>query len=91
MYHVIISFPGSLEDTAFVSEVADRIADYYFQDYQLIYGVHTDTANLHIHFAINAVSYITGLKYHRSKKELAAEKEDLMNIIDYIADKYYPD
>ena len=91
MYQIVITFPHCVRNIDFVNEVADRIADYFYQDYLVVYGVHTDTDNLHIHFAINAVSYVTGLKYHRSKKELEAEKDALLDIINNIASRYNQD
>lgn len=38
--------------------------------------------NKHIHFAINAVSYKTGKKWHKSKVELAELKGRIQNIWD---------
>lgn len=35
----------------------------YYSDYQSVYGLHTDTDNLHLHFAFNTVSYKSGKMY----------------------------
>lgn len=35
----------------------------YYADYQSVYGLHTDTDYLHLHFAVNTVSYRTGKMY----------------------------
>lgn len=35
----------------------------YYSDYQSVYGLHTDTDNLHLHFAVNTVSYKSGKMY----------------------------
>ena len=35
----------------------------YYSDYQSVYGLHTDTDHLHLHFAVNTVSYKTGKMY----------------------------
>ena len=61
--HFILSFDRSeyIEiDDALV--LGYKICQYY-QEYQSVYGVHTDTDNLHIHFAVNTVSFIDGKMY----------------------------
>lgn len=35
----------------------------YYSDYQSVYGLHTDTDHLHLHFAVNTVSYKTEKMY----------------------------
>jgi hypothetical protein len=35
----------------------------YYSDYQSVYGLHTDTDHLHLHFAVNTVSYKDGKMY----------------------------
>ena len=47
-----------------------EIADIFSGQYQVYYGVHEDEAHLHIHYAINAVSYVDGKKWHKSRKEI---------------------
>ena len=41
--------------------------EYYNEGFQVVYGVHwEETKKLHIHFAANAVNYITGRKFDTS-------------------------
>ena len=35
----------------------------YYADYQSVYGLHYDTGHLHLHFAVNTVSYRDGKMY----------------------------
>lgn len=71
MYHWIISFPEIYDDANLVKIAADMVAElFYKKGYQVYYGVHEDTDNLHIHMAVNAVNYMNGLKLHFSMKEL---------------------
>ena len=70
IYHYIVSFPSSVDDTNGVLLAAVGIAGIFSEEYQVYYGVHEDTKCLHIHFAINAVSYVDGKKWHKSRKEL---------------------
>lgn len=61
--HFIVSF--SYEENveprqAYIS--AYHISTYFDGLYQVVYGVHQDTENLHIHFLVNSVSYIDGRK-----------------------------
>lgn len=69
-YQFILSFEKSMEDANYVKLVAERVAELFYETHQVYYGVHEDTDNLHVHFAVNAVSYVDGKKWHHSKKEL---------------------
>lgn len=70
IYHYIVSFPLSMDDANCVKLVAMEIADIFSGQYQVYYGIHEDEAHLHIHYAINAVSYVDGKKWHKSRKEI---------------------
>ena len=81
MYHLIVSFPKEIKDKAVVKECADRIAGMLFQKYQVVYGIHISKSNWHIHYAINAVSYRDGKKWHQSKAEFAEWKKEVLEIM----------
>lgn len=68
--HFVISF-GEWDQIQPLSAFAlgQKIAEYYGWQYQIIFGVHTDTENLHIHFVMNTVSYIDGKKYPGDKRD----------------------
>lgn len=70
IYHYIVSFPFSMDDANCVKLAAMEIAEIFFDQYQVYYGIHEDEEHLHIHFAINAVSYVDGKKWHKSKSKL---------------------
>lgn len=70
IYHCIISFPKEVDDSNLIKLAAEDIADYIFEKYQVVYGIHEDTEHLHIHLAINAVSYRDGKKFHISNGEI---------------------
>lgn len=60
----IVSFEEQTEYNAYdVYILAIQIAAYYADRYQIVFGVHDDTDNLHIHFAFNSVSFVDGIKY----------------------------
>ena len=65
-YHMIISFPEEITDTDLVIYIAKLITKkIYNNGYQVYYGIHSSTDNLHIHIFINAISYyINGKKFH---------------------------
>ena len=44
---------------------------YYWRDYQLVYAVHEDTDNLHIHVGINSVSN-DGMKFSVRAEDMKA-------------------
>lgn len=62
--HFIVSFADnedfSLEEAY---ALAQKIALYYADKYQIIFAIHTNTDHLHIHFALNTVSYRDGKMY----------------------------
>ncbi len=70
IYHYVVSFPSAVDDANCVKLAAIEIAEIFSGQYQVYYGVHEDEANLHIHFAINAVSYADGKKWHKKRREL---------------------
>lgn len=62
--HWVVSF--SEEDNVTLEEVrqiADRSAAFYKSRYQIIYAIHTDTDNIHVHFVMNRISYRDGKAY----------------------------
>lgn len=68
--HFVLSFPPEeLDDPEVVYEIACHVARFIGRDYQIVFAVHENTDNLHIHFMQNSVSYTTGHKYSGSKKD----------------------
>lgn len=81
IYHLIVSFPPDLHDKKLIKKAADEIASMLYEDYQVFYGIHTSKSSWHIHYAINAVSYKTGRKWHKSRDELEIMKEKIEEIV----------
>ncbi len=80
--HFAVSFKGKKDvDTAYF--IAQNIADLY-EDFQVLFAVHINTANTHIHFIINSVNVKDGHKFSQSKSDLQRLKDK----INLIADKY---
>ncbi len=82
--HIVISFPETIQDVTLVYIIANHLADYLGKEYTLIYGIHTDTNHLHIHFALNTISYRTGKKFHTNQKEFAEWKRQILIQIENI-------
>lgn len=70
IYHYMVSFLETIVDANCVKLAAMEIADIFSGRYQVYYGVHEDKRDLHIHYAINAVSYVDGKKWHKNKREI---------------------
>jgi hypothetical protein len=81
LYHLIVSYRPNLPTHEILKNTADRIAYFLFNDYQVFYGIHISKEHWHIHFAINAVSYRTGKKFHLSTQEYKQFKKALTEII----------
>ena len=68
MRHIIVSFDENITPyDAYI--LAWRFSAYYGDRYQLIFGVHEDTAHIHIHIVFNTVSFIDGRKYSGDFKD----------------------
>ena len=71
--HAVLSFDSSGSEAWVTPEIACRIAmqfcQYCLYNYQVFFGIHTDTAShLHIHFIINGVNLTTGYKFPDKKQ-----------------------
>ncbi len=59
--HFILSFDEKDTVTPYEAYlIAHEVASYYSNQFQIVYGVHENTENLHIHFILNTVSYVDG-------------------------------
>ena len=68
--HFIIAFdPDEIAEPSEAYEIGCQIACFLGQQYQLVFAVHEDTPNLHIHFMLNSISYRDGHRYSGTKKE----------------------
>lgn len=71
--HIILSF--STEEAQWLNlkdyeKIGYFVANYYGKaNHQVVFALHEDTDNPHIHFAVNKVNYITGKKYHQQYKD----------------------
>lgn len=59
--HIIASFKKEWNVSPNLAlMIAYEIAEYYAGAYQICFGIHQNTDNIHIHFILNTVSYIDG-------------------------------
>jgi hypothetical protein len=74
--HFVQSFKGQEATPELTKEVAEELLSHeLFQGFQVLYAVHIDTDNVHVHFAINTVNYENGLRWHISKNDLQSVKD----------------
>lgn len=73
MLHEVFSvtdreFKGLNCDMGLLNQIAlELCGEYYRQGFQAVYAIHWDAGKkLHIHFAVNAVSFVTGKKFDTS-------------------------
>ncbi len=80
--HYIISFsPNEINDPALVNIIAQRIIEYFAEEYQVIYAVHEDKPHLHIHIVINSVSFVDGHRYYGKREEFNAFRNFIKNLL----------
>lgn len=83
MRHIIVSFDEDI--TPYDAYVLGwQIAAYYADRYQIVFGVHEDTDNLHIHLVFNTVSFVDGLKYSGDYSDLVSFR----SYVDQVVDSY---
>lgn len=73
--HMVLSFSKyeltELGDDAIgeIYKIAKYTAQYYANEYQIVYAIHEDTGNCHVHFVMNTTSYVNGKKYRGDKAD----------------------
>ncbi len=70
-YHGYQSFAPGEASPVLVHEIGLRLAKQLWgEKYQVIVATHLDKENhLHSHFVVNTVSFVDGIKYHRTAKD----------------------
>lgn len=64
LHHFVVYFSQSDKPTLeMILRIAMDISRWIGYSHQIVFAVHEDEPNLHIHFVFNAVSYIDGYKY----------------------------
>lgn len=67
--HSIISFDENSGVTAEEARnCAEEIIDHY-KDFQIVYAVHGNTDNTHVHLVMNQISFTDGQRYQGKKKD----------------------
>lgn len=76
--HYILSF--SREEMGYIGvrevlQIGYAFAGYCFLGWQVVFGIHTNTDSLHIHFIVNTTSYEDGRAYEAGSERLKEMKE----------------
>ena len=76
-YHGYQSFAPGEASPEIVHEIGIKLAQRLWGDrYQVLVSTHLDHANhLHSHFVVNTVSFVDGVKYHRTREDYTAMQE----------------
>lgn len=88
--HKVISFEdGLLSVPQQAFEIAEEIAAYYTDNFQVAYGVHEDrndnskfNKNYHIHLIVNSVNYKNGKIFHEGSSDNMKFQEYIRNIME---------
>ncbi|MDE6031101.1 MAG: relaxase/mobilization nuclease domain-containing protein [Oscillospiraceae bacterium] len=69
--HIVVGFdPRHMLNAMEADTIAKRICEYYADRYQIVYGAHEDTDNLHIHIVFNCTSFVDGKQYSGGVRDL---------------------
>lgn len=79
--HSVLSFG---ENEAVTPKMADsyarEIIQYYAPEYQIVYAVHENTDDLHIHFVMNHISFVDGHRYAGKKQDYYAFQRHMKQV-----------
>lgn len=77
-YHGYLSFTKGEVDADTAHEIGIRLAEKCWgEKYQVVVCTHLDKeSHLHCHFVINTVSFIDGIKFHRTKSDYAQMRNE---------------
>ncbi len=79
--HTILSFQSHDSTTPCEAYMyAKQIAEYYSDRFQIVFAVHENTDNLHVHFVMNMTSYRDGRRYSENHKDFRAFLNYVSNI-----------
>lgn len=68
--HMVLSFSSSeLTNPETAYRIGCEVMAHIYGEYQTVFAVHQDAANLHIHFVFSSVSYIDGHRYSGKRGE----------------------
>lgn len=81
--HYVISFDNKGIDEIKAIQITESICQIFGGRFQIFWGVHTDTDNLHVHFIINSVSFVDGRKYSFGPPQLARMKQEV-NMLEHV-------
>lgn len=90
-YHGYQSFAPGEATPEMAHEIGMKLAARLWGDrYQVIVVTHLDKENhLHNHFVLNTVSFVDGIKYHRTKKDYHDAEQNGLRLGDMIQLDYY--
>lgn len=83
--HFTVCFSPTEEEILQIDDyltIGYKIASFFPDEYQIFFALHENTDNMHIHFAMNPVSFVTGKKFHWQKKDSYMLKSYIHTIID---------
>ena len=83
--HFVVSFEEAREEWLTLSDIA--LLAYQIgkilskEQFQIMWGIHTNTKHIHVHYIVNSVSYVTGSKYRLDWKENYAIFQEIQRVI----------
>ncbi|SHJ99539.1 relaxase/mobilization nuclease domain-containing protein [Hespellia stercorisuis] len=88
IFHIVFSVERTLcFKTLQVKEIGRMLAAYWGMERQVVFAVHDDTRNIHIHMGINTVSFLNGS--YKGFYDLDEIKKYANHCVDKITDKVW--
>lgn len=87
--HYVLSFSKEEEHYIGIQEALEigyKVAN-YFCGWQVVFGVHTNTGHLHLHFVVNNTSYENGKSFSIGLRELSQIQAISNNIVECYHEK----
>ena len=87
VFHIIFTFDEYLFTENECMKLGHKIAKFWSDERQVVFAVHNDTKNLHIHMVINTVAYTNG--NYKSYLQIDEIKSYVNNIVKEALDEKY--
>ena len=80
--HIILSFSKhEVLDYCDAMKYGYQVCQYFGGQFQIVFGLHTDTTHVHLHFALNTVSFIDGSKFSAGPSDYWALRSYIQSLM----------
>lgn len=94
-FHEIFSFNPELKQYLtkdMLIQMAKGMSDFYYEKgFQVVYAIHNpdyNENNVHIHFAVNSISFANGLKWHSGRRDWVKRQRFFREVVKSVFNQF---